>query len=168
MRRGAGSLATSARKPAAAMLVFAFLASMVAVLTSIAPTPVAATTSPSTSVTVGGNTFFAYVAAGETLDVSFVKSHNHSASGSDVQFIVTDPEGNVHMDCVISAGSGSGTSCSEEDLSGPAGVWIIEEIPLTNIEEGTYIRPASTSRFTFEIAVQDAAGTDLPGRVWTD
>ncbi|WP_293696351.1 hypothetical protein [uncultured Agrococcus sp.] len=168
MRSSSGSLAASTRKPAAAMLVFAFLVSTVAVLTSISPTPAAATTSPPNSVTVGGNTFFAYVAEGETLDVSFVKSHNHSGSGSDVQFIVTDPEGNVHMDCVISAGSGSGTLCDEEELSGPAGIWIIEEIPLTNPNQGTYARTSSSSRFTFDIGVYDAAGADLAGRVWTD
>lgn len=132
------------------------------------PQPAGATVNPDQTLSVGGNTFFAYVGAGEALDVSFVKSRNHQTSGgSNVRFTVADATGAVLWQCEISAGAGSGTACEETGLTGAPGVWTIVETPLTNVEEGAYLSPASNSRFDWQIDVVDA-GTALPGRVWVD
>lgn len=159
----------NAKRPTGVLVVLALLASLaLAVVAPMALSPAAATTSPQNSVSVGGNTYFAYVGAGETLDVTFAKAYNHSGAGSNVRFRVTDPAGTVQMECTIAGSAGNGTSCGDTALSGPGGVWIIEEIPLTNVEQNSYLRDASNSRFTFDIAVKDAAGSNLAGRVWTD
>ncbi|MEJ1089228.1 hypothetical protein WDU99_12975 [Microbacterium sp. Mu-80] len=130
-----------------------------------AVTPAAAATVGGT-VSLGGNTYFAYVDDGEQLDVRFEKWNNLGSEGSGVRFRVTDPAGDVHMDCMSELGAAAGDLCEASALTGPAGVWIIEEIPVENVTDG-YLRSASNSRFLWDVMVSDAEG-EIPGRVWTD
>ncbi|WP_169738888.1 DUF11 domain-containing protein [Jiangella gansuensis] len=122
--------------------------------------------SPGSAVT-GGTTFYAYVGAGESLDALFAKAFELGAVGSDTQIRITDPSGAVRHDCTIQNTAPNGAApCDVTGLTGPAGVWSIEVIALNG-------NPANwpesgTSFFDWEISVQDGAGADVPGRVWTE
>jgi fimbrial isopeptide formation D2 family protein/uncharacterized repeat protein (TIGR01451 family) len=167
-RTGTRGRRLSRRLRALAQLLVGALVAGLAVVASLVPaTPALATSNPTGSVTVGGNTFYAYVAAGESLDVAFAKRYVAGFGTSAVKFRVTDPSGAVRMDCEISAAAVTGTSCSTAGMTGPTGVWIIEEVPLTSLSS-VYLKPASNSRFSFDIDVRDASSAMIAGRVWTD
>ncbi|MBN8425511.1 DUF11 domain-containing protein [Microbacterium esteraromaticum] len=61
----------------------------------------------------------------------------------------------------------AGATCSALGLTGPAGVWVIEEIPVVGIDP-VYLKPASYSQFDFDITVRDRANAEITGRVWSD
>ncbi|WP_426247228.1 GEVED domain-containing protein [Nocardioides sp. LHG3406-4] len=127
--------------------------------------PLFAAGAPNT-VEAGGTTYSAYVGAGESLTTSFTKFKNVVAGGSNTRFRITDPSGTVRSTCTVLGTQAVGATCVATDLTGPAGVWNIEVTALTN-------NPANwpqsgASHFTWTISVQNAAGTDIPGRVWTE
>jgi len=104
--------------------------------------------------------WYAYVEAGESLDVSFVLAGAPHPEQS-LTFSVTDPAGNVAWTCAIPSGQPVGTVCATTGApSTAAGVWRIDTEavdPLAN---------AGTVRYEWTIDVVGSGGP-VPGRVWS-
>lgn len=98
---------------------------------------------------------YAYVAAGDTLDLSFTSS-SKSGAGSDNKYTVTDPSGSVLWECTISATAPLGTVCATTGLTGTPGAWKIE----------TATSSGGETRTTWQKRVMHG-GTEIPGRIWT-
>lgn len=119
--------------------------------------PASATTAPDDGSTTirSGQTFYAYVESGETIDVRFAQ--RYTATQEATTITVAGP-GGINESCVINANATSGTACEFTDLtSAETGIWRIEFAP--PVEYGT--------QFFWQIDVQ-AEGADVPGRVWSD
>ncbi|WP_158548096.1 DUF7927 domain-containing protein [Desertihabitans brevis] len=102
------------------------------------------------------NIFYAYVEAGENLDVLFTKVGNVAAN--DVEITVRGPGGEVET-CTVTDGAAIGSTCGFPNLtSTTSGVWSI-----AFVAPGT----ATTDYFSWEIDVQDGS-TDVSGRVWSE
>ena len=97
--------------------------------------------------------FYAYVDAGETLDVSFTQN----ATGSQPVSITVSSPTTPGVPCVIPAASANGVKCAQAGLSSPtAGAWkIVLDSSSTN------------QRYTYDIVVRNASSAVVPGRVWT-
>ncbi|GAA4427248.1 hypothetical protein GCM10023169_26970 [Georgenia halophila] len=113
-------------------------------------------TSPGTSWIRTENTFYAYVAAGENLDISFAK-HADGNNDTDADVTVRGP-GGVMETCTALAADGADSGCSWTDLSsGTPGIWQIDFTPV-----------GETSDFyDWTIDVQDGSGT-ISGRVYSE
>lgn len=98
-----------------------------------------------------GSTFYAYLAAGNTLDVS-ITNPSGASSTAPYTVTVTDPSGVQRYTCTIDTANGS---CATTGLTGTAGAWKVA----TN-------RPSGGGRMDWSIVVKDA-GTAVPGRVWS-
>ena len=102
-------------------------------------------------------TFYAYMQAGESLDVSFIKAFTNDTG--DFTFSVTDPTGAVVWTCTLVQAQGVGSTCAVPDLVGPAGVWTIIQDQTTQ---------TGGSSFDWDITVGDGANVAQTGRVWTE
>ncbi len=121
------------------------------------PVTVLSTNPPNTLIRVS-QVFYAYVAAGENLDISFIKEIN-SALGVDAAITVRGPDGSVRT-CTIPTADPEASSCVWSDLTaGTPGVWAIEF--------GTGGTSVALDRYSWDIAVQTGAA-DVPGRVWSE
>lgn len=112
-------------------------------------------TSPGMSAIRQPNTFYAYVGAGENLDIFFDKVQ--SVGGAKAVTITVRGPGEVTRTCVRQPGDPVGSACSWPDLtSGTPGVWQID-----------FAVPAPTAdRYNWTINVQNGA-TTIPGRAYT-
>lgn len=123
-------------------------------LVAVGAGPAAAITNYSSSRLYTDQTFYAYVGAGETLDVSFVQT---TASSEPVTITISDPTASG-APCIVPGGSANGTTCAETGLSSATpGVWTIE---LDTVNEA--------QRYTYDIVVRDASSAPVTGRIWTD
>jgi uncharacterized repeat protein (TIGR01451 family) len=121
-------------------------------------TPAMAETNPGGTFIRAPQTFYAYVGPGENLDVSFVKSIV-AANTDTFTFTVRGP-GGVTRTCQVAGGTPMGSRCDFANLtSGTPGVWAIE----VQTTSGN-----ADSSVTWTINVQDAGGTRVPGRVWSE
>src|SRR5699024_11195396 len=82
-------------------------------LVAVGAGPAAAITNYSSSRLYTDQTFYAYVGAGETLDVSFVQT---TASSEPVTITISDPTASG-TPCIVPGGSANGTTCAETGLS---------------------------------------------------
>lgn len=146
------------RKVASLLATGALVASGLTLATTALVAPAAQAEESVPGVPSGfDTTFFAYVQAGETLDVDFTKAFTNA--DGDYSFTVTDPAGTEVFTCSLLAADAVGESCAIADLSGPAGVWTITQAQTTQ---------AGGSSFDWNITVSDGAGVAQTGRVWTD
>ena len=112
-----------------------------------------AVVNPTGSYVYEDQTFFAYVGAGETLDVSLTR---FSGATGPVSITATSPAGDVPLSCAHSTGTANGTVCAATGLSSPtAGVWTIA------------IDVSAAPRYAYNIQVRDASAAAITGRIWT-
>lgn len=152
-----GVLSIGSMRTVALSVVFALLAALLVVLTPAVSAQ--AESNVPNGPTFQDQAFFAYVGAGETLDVDFSKYLNDGA-GRDTTITVTDAAGAVAYNCVVLATAPVGASCASPALSGAAGVWRIQVL-MGSDPQGNW------SRFDWDINVRDA-GVAQPGRVWAN
>ncbi|QIK63719.1 DUF11 domain-containing protein [Leucobacter viscericola] len=100
---------------------------------------------------------YAYVAAGETLDLTFTSS-SRSGTGFENKYAVTDPSGNRLWECTIAAADPVGTVCAATGLTGEPGAWKIETIANSGANE---------TRTTWQKRVM-RDGAEVPGRIWAN
>lgn len=147
-------------KKAASLIATGLLAAsgIVAVNAAVAPqTASAEGTNQGSANIIEDNTFYAYMEAGDVLDTSFLVSSRGPATPSATHTLtVTDPAGAVVWTCTITATTPIGAGCTSPTLTGPAGVWTIQD------DYGT----GGITRVNWSIEVSSTAGTPLPGRVW--
>lgn len=146
---------TARRRKRATRVAAGVVSALLAIATiATGGTAALAVTNPPTGRLYADQTFYAYVGAGETLDVSFQQS---AASSLPVEISVLDPTGLAAVSCVVPGSSANGVTCAETDLtSATAGVWTI-----------TYAPGNLNSRYFFDIVVRNAADAAITGRVWT-
>lgn len=121
---------------------------------------VAVTGSPASAVTTFGGgwlyldqSFYAYVGAGESLDVSFTQA---SPGSQPVSITVSSPTA-AGAPCVVPAASANGVKCAVTDLtSATPGIWKID-----------FDATSDNQRYTYDIVVRDAADDVVTGRIWT-
>ncbi|GLZ30111.1 hypothetical protein Lesp02_23010 [Lentzea sp. NBRC 105346] len=107
-------------------------------------------------------TFFAYLAPGQNLDASFVKTtDNTGASVRDVTITVRRP-GAAPLTCLVPDTLPVGSGCYFPDLTGGAGIWSVDFA--MSCAPATF---CSGDKFDWDVTVQSGA-TDVPGRVWTE
>jgi uncharacterized repeat protein (TIGR01451 family) len=107
-------------------------------------------------------TFFAYVRAGENLDVLVEKSYNWGTPDVDVVVTVSGP-GGVSRTCTVTASAAVGASCDLPDLvSGTSGIWSVNFAPQCG--SPTCSAP---DRYEWTVEVQSGAA-EIPGRVWSE
>lgn len=124
----------------------AVLALLAALLPSV---PAPAAQNPSGISVATAQQFYAYVDAGENLDVTFTKNN---AGGGNVTITVNGP-GGVTQTCTNLGTAPSGSPCALTDLSSSQpGIWRIDY--------------AGANAHTWTINVQDGT-TTVPGRVWS-
>jgi fimbrial isopeptide formation D2 family protein/uncharacterized repeat protein (TIGR01451 family) len=152
-----GVLSIGSMRTVALSVVFALLAALLVVLTP-AVSAKAESNVPNGPL-FANQSFFAYVGAGETLDIDFSKYAN-SGAGRDETFTVTDAAGAVLYTCVVLAADPVGSSCVTTGLTGAPGVFTI------GVAEGAGAG-GDRSRFDWDITVR-AGGTAQPGRVWSN
>lgn len=134
---------------------------LVGLLTSFVPvlavaTPAAASETPGTSFIRQDNTFYAYVGAGENIDVEFSK-YAPAADASAVTITVQGP-GGVNRSCTKQPTDAQNTSCSWANLTSTTpGVWAIT----FNVAVST------TDYYEWKVNVQKGA-TTVPGRVYSE
>lgn len=117
-------------------------------------TPAAAITTFASSRLYLDQIFYAYVGAGETLDVSFTQT---AAGGQPVTITVSSPT-TAGAPCVVPAGAANGVTCAQTGLSSPtAGIWKIE-----------FDASSTNQRYSYDIVVRDATSAVVTGRIWTD
>ncbi|MVA75051.1 DUF11 domain-containing protein [Auraticoccus sp. F435] len=141
------------------LLAYSLVAGLLATLLGpvVAPAPASAEDGPGGTRIRQANTFYAYVGAGENLDVLFTKAAQNGTTPSDVVVTVRGPGGETDS-CTVTDAAAVDATCSLTDLTSPtAGVWSVEFRPVGTL----------TDYFTWEIEVQDGT-TAMPGRVWTD
>jgi uncharacterized repeat protein (TIGR01451 family) len=115
--------------------------------------------SPGNSTIRTDNIFYAYVAAGENLDVSFVKVG--AGGGADVAITVRGP-GGVTDSCTRTTADPGGATCDWADLTATSsGIW---EITFDVLTASNLI---TADRYDWSIDVQSGT-TTLPGRVYTE
>lgn len=103
--------------------------------------------------------FYAYVGAGENLDISFTKDIESAAGIVDAVITVSGPDGSVRT-CTVGQGMPDGTSCDWTNLtSAVPGVW--------EIDFATSTSGGDSDWYLWEIGVQ-AGGADIDGRVWSE
>ncbi|MDQ4054770.1 MAG: GEVED domain-containing protein [Actinomycetota bacterium] len=113
-------------------------------------------TSPGTSFLRSDNIFYAYVGAGENIDINFTKMVH--IGGVAVTVTVRGP-GGVTRTCTRQATDPSGSACNWTNLTaGTAGVW---QIAFVTAGGGT------SSLYDWTINVQNGA-TTIPGRVYSE
>ncbi|TDE11426.1 LPXTG cell wall anchor domain-containing protein [Jiangella asiatica] len=102
------------------------------------------------------NTFYAYVGAGENIDIDFAKVGNATNAG-DVEITVRGP-GGVVQTCTALEADPAGSGCSWTDLtSSTEGVWQVDFEPVA----------ATGDRYEWDIQVQSGAAT-IDGRVYSE
>lgn len=143
---------TSAPWHRKALAIFATLF-LVALL--MPTTAVHAETSPPTTMVRADNTFYAYVGAGETLDVSFMQA---APVGFTQSTITVNRPGAAAESCVITVAAPLGFECAwTGETAATAGIWSV-----------TYDALGVQGRYTtWDITVRQA-GTEVPGRVWSE
>lgn len=159
--RGKRQLQTLIRRGATLLAAGALCAGIATVGPAI--TAEAAVNPPGSTIRFS-QTFYAYLNAGENLDVSFVRL----ANGWDTTIKVTDPQGGTN-DCFIpdlprtgGVGGVGPQTCSFDSLtSSTTGIWTIDFIR----PSGPGINPQG--EWSWSIVAQDG-NADIPGRVWTD
>lgn len=121
-------------------------------------TPAAAESSLAGTTIRSGNTFYAFVDAGETLDARFTQS-GVSAGGVASTITVSRP-GAAPTSCVIPAAAPTGYACAWNGLEAPtAGIWEIAFRNADDVHNGRYV--------DWDIDVR-SGGVEVPGRVWVD
>lgn len=146
------------RKAGSLLAAGALVASGLTVASTVLETAPAHAEQNAEGVPAGFNTtFYAYMQAGESLDVSFTKAFTNA--DGDFTFTVTDPTGAVAWTCPMPGSAPVGTTCAVPDLTGPAGVWTIAQSQATT--EGG-------SSFDWDITVSDSDAAAQTGRVWTN
>ena len=145
------------------------LAAAVSVLSALSvvalPTATAAENLPGTHIGYP-NTFFAYVGAGENLDVRFEKTATSGLPG-EVDITVEGP-GVAPASCHLGQVDPAGTACEWTDLTGAPGIWRISFATTAGTEQVHY--PGilfASGAFQWDIDVQLGIA-DIPGRVWSD
>ncbi|GAA4429559.1 hypothetical protein GCM10023169_32050 [Georgenia halophila] len=138
-------------------MLFSLVASLLAAVATVAaPAPAAAEETPGTSLVRSPNTFYAYVGAGENLDLLFTKVMRPSIGDQDVLVSYNGPGGESDS-CTIAMNTL--LSCGFTDLTSTVpGVWTIDFQVVG--------AAASTSYFDWDISVQNGTA-DVPGRVWS-
>ena len=112
-----------------------------------------AVVNPTGSLVYEDQTFYAYVAAGETLDVSMTRT---IAGTGPVAITATSPAGVVGLSCAHSTATATGTVCAGTGLSSPtAGVWTIT------------LDVSGVPRYAYNIQVRNASAAVVTGRIWT-
>jgi uncharacterized repeat protein (TIGR01451 family) len=105
------------------------------------------------------NLFYAYVRAGEVLDVRFSKAATNPPNpAQDLRYTVVDAGGATLWTCTIPAASPIGTACATAALTGTPGAWrvTIENLPQNGSEDSAW-------NITVRVG---AGGAAIPGRVW--
>jgi hypothetical protein len=106
-------------------------------------------------------TLYAYLAAGDKLDVSTVrKIIGFAAQGIHVR--VYAPDGSTAYSCEIPANSPTGTTCAQNDIGTQTGIYKFEMSALIPPTTNTDIF------FGWSAVVKDSADTPLAGRIWTN
>lgn len=124
------------------------------VLVAVGVAPVNAVTNYASSRIYIDQTFYAYVHAGETLDVSFTQT---TAGSAPVEITISDPAG-ADTSCLVPAGDPNGVKCAVTGLSSTtSGVWIID-----------FATSSDNQRYTYDITVRDGASAPVAGRIWTN
>jgi uncharacterized repeat protein (TIGR01451 family) len=109
-------------------------------------------TNPSARTWAPG-TFYSYLEAGNTLDVSLLQPTGLPSPTAARTITVTDPAGVQKYTCTIPAGATAGQGCSTTGLTGAAGAWKIQT-------------DGDTGQLDWSFVVRDG-GTAVPGRVWS-
>jgi hypothetical protein len=119
--------------------------------------PAPAAQNPTKTTVAAGQSFYAFVDAGENLDVTFTKAGGHLAVYGTATFTVRGP-GFTTQSCSDHASTPNGTSCTFTDLtSTEAGIW---QIAFTH-------NLSTVDGYAWTINVQDGS-TTVPGRVWSE
>lgn len=114
-----------------------------------------ADTPPTDTYIRSDNTLYAYVEAGESLDISFTKVAEEP-NGTDTTITVTDPTG-ASQTCDLATGAAVGEACDFTDLtSDTTGIWQVRSHP----------KAFPGDRLSWDITVQDG-GSVKSGRVWS-
>lgn len=131
--------------------LLAFTVGVLGGLMPFAAAPAIAESNPAGTLIRSTNTFYAYVGAGETLDVSFLQQEPVGFAASTVS--VQGP-GFPTETCAVPITTQLGEGCEWENLSSPTpGIWAVTYTP---------------SRYmSWDIDVQRDE-VDIPGRVWVD
>ncbi|MBT2484394.1 MULTISPECIES: LPXTG cell wall anchor domain-containing protein [unclassified Microbacterium] len=146
------------RKAGSLLATGALVASGLAVATATLAAPPAQAEENVPGVPAGfETTFYAYMEAGDSLDVSFTKAFTNDDGG--YAFSVIDPTGTVAWSCSITEAQAVGTTCAIPDLTGPAGAWTIVQDQTTT---------SGGSSFDWNITVSNSADVAQTGRVWTN
>jgi hypothetical protein len=126
-----------------------------AVVMPAAPAPAAQ--SPTNTAVASAQSFYAFVDAGENLDVQFTKAGGHLAVYGTATFTVRGP-GFTTQTCSDHTSTPNGTSCTFTDLTSPeTGIW---QIAFTH-------NLTAVDAYVWTINVQDGT-TTVPGRVWSE
>jgi uncharacterized repeat protein (TIGR01451 family) len=138
---------------ATAALVAGVLASFVP---AFMPTsPAAAAETPGDSFIRQDNTFYAYVGAGENLDVQFSKFA--ALGGASAVTVTVQGPGGVTQTCTKQSADAPGTACTFSNLtSATPGIWAITFNPV-----------ATSDYYNWTINVQRGT-TTIPGRVYSE
>jgi fimbrial isopeptide formation D2 family protein len=152
---------TGWRKLGAALAAGALTAGgLVATANTFAPAPAARAEQNAPGVPVSfDNSFYAYVAEGETLDVDFTKFADVGTGGAGLEYrlTITDPAGNVAYSSTFAADAPIGASQGQAGLTGPAGAWKVSLTPGVGTGQST---------FDWDITVREG-GAAQTGRVWS-
>ena len=151
-----------------ALCAVAAVSLLTGLLVSTVPTARAVENLPGTTV-VYPNTWYAYVGAGENLDVQFTKTRNTSAAQSAGVPITVEGPGGVAQSCTFAQTDPAGTVCDFADLTSPtAGIWRITLETSGGIEQIHYPGLfADAGAYLWDIDVQLGA-VDVSGRVWSE
>ncbi|RWZ52767.1 DUF11 domain-containing protein [Labedella phragmitis] len=142
------------RRSAVALVTTALVAG---VLASVVPSaPAAAAETPGDSYIRQDNTFYAYVGAGENLDVQFLKSAS-LAGASPITVTVRGP-GGITQSCTKQTTDAPNTACTFANLtSATPGVWAI-----------TFDVSVSTADYYLWTINVQRGTTTIPGRVYSE
>jgi hypothetical protein len=122
-----------------------------------------ASTQPVDSGIRESNTFYAYVGAGENIDINFTKINGALSGGPADHSVTVSRPGAADVTCAFADTVAVGTVCSWSNLTASsAGVWRVSFVG--NLLSGS---TASRNGFTWSIDVQNGT-TSIPGRVWSD
>jgi hypothetical protein len=108
------------------------------------------------------NIFYAYVEAGETVDILFTKVQYLSFTYERGIVVNVDGPGGISDSCEIASPANFGDTCSLNGLtSGTTGIWRFVVQP--DVTGGT----AWHNRYAWEISVDGGSG-HIDGRVWSE
>lgn len=145
-----------------ATLLIAALVASAAGIAALA-SPATASINATNATLNAAQSFFTWVAEGETFAASFAKSRNISSARGSAIITVVRPDSTEWSCTDIGTSSPVGTSCAFEEAATTAGVY---EVRLIGSDPATPEYFATT--LTWSIEAREADATVIPGRTWSE